>query len=79
MSENCGPGTKIGKLMELLDLQINEGGMVTLRTHLRSLIEDNYANLEKIDQREWGNMKIAFFQKQSRDSHGVGVVTADKL
>jgi hypothetical protein len=24
-------------------------------------------------------MKIAFFQKQSRDSHGVGVVTADKL
>ena len=77
MSENCGPGTKIGKLMELLDLQINEGGMVTLRTHLRSLIEDNYANLEKIDQREWGNMKIAFFQKQSQDSHGVGVVTAD--
>jgi 16S rRNA (guanine(966)-N(2))-methyltransferase RsmD len=70
MSENCGPGTKIGKLMELLDLQINEGGMVTLRTHLRSLIEDNYANLEKIDQREWGNMKIAFFQKNSPPAKG---------
>ncbi|MHC4907150.1 MAG: hypothetical protein ACYTBW_02655 [Planctomycetota bacterium] len=58
--------------MELLDLQINEGGMVTLRTHLRSLIEDNYANLEKIDQREWGNMKIAFFhllsETESRQS-----------
>ena len=77
MSENCGHDTKIGKLMELIDLQINEGGLVTLRTHLRSLIEDRYANLEKIDQREWGNMKIAFFQKQSRDSHGAGIETTD--
>jgi 16S rRNA (guanine(966)-N(2))-methyltransferase RsmD len=70
MSENCGPGTKIAKLMELIDLQINEGGMVTLRTHLRSLIEDRYGELEKIDQREWGNMKIAFFQKNSPPAKG---------
>ena len=66
MSENCGPGTKIAKLMELLDLQINEGGLVTLRTYLRSYIEERYGELEKIDQREWGNMKIAFFQKQKQ-------------
>lgn len=63
MSENCGPGTKIAKLMELLDLQVNEGGLVTLRTHLRSYIDDRYGGLEQIDCREWGNMKIAFFQK----------------
>ena len=73
MSENCSPGTKIGNLMELIDTQLNEGGMVTLRTHLRSLIEDRYAQLEKIDQREWGNMKIAFFKKQSHDSNGAGI------
>jgi 16S rRNA (guanine(966)-N(2))-methyltransferase RsmD len=73
MSENCGPGTQVAKLMELLDLQINEGGLVILRTHLRSYIEDRYGELEKTDHREWGNMKIAFFQKQSRDSHGAGV------
>jgi 16S rRNA (guanine(966)-N(2))-methyltransferase RsmD len=63
MSQNCTEGTKIAKLMKLLDLQINEGGLVTLRTHLRSYIEGHYANLEQIDLREWGNMKIAFFQK----------------
>jgi 16S rRNA (guanine(966)-N(2))-methyltransferase RsmD len=80
MSENCGPGTKIAKLMELIDLQVNEGGMVTLRTHLRSLIEDRYANLEKIDQREWGNMKIAFFQKQSEPGAlATGLEATDKL
>ena len=77
MSENCGPGTQIGKLMELLNPQINEGGLVTLRTHLRSLIDDRYGELEKIDQREYGNMKIAFFQKQSRDSHGAGLVETE--
>lgn len=66
MSENCGLGSKVAKLMELLDLQINEGGLVILRTHLRSFIDDRYADLEKIDQREWGNMKIAFFQKRPK-------------
>lgn len=69
MSENCGPGTKIAKLMELLDLQINEGGLVTLRTHLRSYIDDHYVSLEQIDLREWGNMKIAFFQKQKQTAN----------
>ncbi|MCD6175331.1 MAG: 16S rRNA (guanine(966)-N(2))-methyltransferase RsmD [Planctomycetes bacterium] len=73
MSDNCSPGTKIGDLMELIDTQLNKGGMVTLRTHLRSLINNRYGDLEKTDQREWGNMKIAFFQKQSRDSDGAGI------
>jgi 16S rRNA (guanine(966)-N(2))-methyltransferase RsmD len=63
MSENCGPGSIVAQIMELLDLQINEGGLVILRTHLRSIIDDRYANLEKIDQREYGNMKLAFFEK----------------
>ena len=72
MSENCGPGTKVAKLMELLDLQINEGGLVILRTHLRAYVEAHYGELEKIDHREWGNMKIAFYQKQSRDPDCIG-------
>ena len=71
MSENCGQGSKIAKLMELIDLQINEGGLVTLRTHLRSYIDDRYGELEKIDHREWGNMKIAFFQKQKQTTEDI--------
>ena len=64
MSQNCGPGSAIAKLMELIATQLNKGGMVTLRTHLRSYIDDHYGELRKIDQREWGNMKIVFFQKE---------------
>lgn len=77
MSENCGSGSKIAKLMELIDLQVNAGGMVTLRTHLRSLIKDRYGELEKIDQREWGNMKIAFFQKTTVRSASAGIEPTD--
>lgn len=63
MSNDCGPGTQVAKMMELIDTQVNKGGMVTLRTHLRARIEDVYGDLVKVDHREWGNMKIAFFQK----------------
>lgn len=68
MSRNCGPGTKVGKLMELIDQQVKEGALVVLRTHLRSLVDDRYGQLEMIDKREWGNMKIAFFEKRSVES-----------
>lgn len=67
MSTNCGTGSKVAKMMELIDTQTNKGGMVTLRTHLRSYIEDAYGELIKADQRKWGNMKIAFFQKPANE------------
>lgn len=63
MSTNCGAGSKVAKMMELIETQVNKGGVVTLRTHLRSYIEEAYGQLVQIDLREWGNMKIAFFQK----------------
>jgi 16S rRNA (guanine(966)-N(2))-methyltransferase RsmD len=78
MSENCGPGTQVANLMELLNLQTNEGGLVILRTHLRSFIDDHYSDLEKIDQREWGNMKIAFFQKTKAWNGSDTIAVADE-
>ncbi len=68
MSTHCGPDSKVGKLMELIDVQVNRGAWVVLRTHLRSHIEDAYGQLVKFDQREWGSMKIAFFEKSERES-----------
>lgn len=63
MSTNCVRGSQVAKLMDLIETQVNKGGMVTLRTHLRSCIEDRYGELVQVDLREWGNMKIAFFEK----------------
>lgn len=67
MSTHCGLGSQVAKMMELIATQVNKGGMVTLRTHLRSLIEESYGELVQVDLREWGNMKIAFFQKPADD------------
>jgi hypothetical protein len=54
-------------LMKKINLQVKEGAMVLLRTHLRSLVLDLYGQLERIDKREWGDMKVSFFKKQSQE------------
>jgi 16S rRNA (guanine(966)-N(2))-methyltransferase RsmD len=84
MSRNCGPGTKVGKLMEMIDSQVKAGAMVVLRTHLQSLVEDRYGTLEAVDKREWGNMKIAFFEKKSEEKksaieNGAALIDAAEL
>lgn len=68
MSTDCGPDTKIGALMEKIDLQVKEGSIVILRTHLRALVLESYGQLEQIDKREWGNMKVMFFIKNESQS-----------
>jgi 16S rRNA (guanine966-N2)-methyltransferase len=64
MSTDCGPDTKVGALMEKIDLQVKDGAIVILRTHLRALVSQTYGLLEQIDKREWGSMKVMFFRKQ---------------
>ncbi|MBP6124727.1 MAG: 16S rRNA (guanine(966)-N(2))-methyltransferase RsmD [Phycisphaerae bacterium] len=67
MSRNCDIATDIYMLMKKINLQVKEGAMVLLRTHLRSLVLDLYGQLERIDKREWGDMKVSFFKKQSQE------------
>ena len=67
MSTSCDIGTRIHGLMKLINLQVTEGAIVVLRTHLRALVLELYSELQQIDKREWGNMKVLFFQKQTRE------------
>ena len=67
MSTSCDIGTRIHGLMKLINLQVTEGAIVILRTHLRALVLELYSELQQIDKREWGNMKVLFFQKQTRE------------
>lgn len=65
MSRNCDIASDIYHLMKRINLQVKEGAMVIVRTHLRSIVLELYGQLEMIDKREWGNMKVLFFKKQS--------------
>lgn len=63
MSENAEPGSKVAGLMELIAQQTQQGGLVILRTHEDAQVETRYGSLAEIDNRRWGTMKLAFFQK----------------
>ena len=63
MSANCKEGTKVAKLMTMLSGQVTNGGIVVLRTHKRSEYLEEYGNLKLIDQRKWGTMCVALFQR----------------
>lgn len=67
LSTNCDIGSPVYGLMKLLNLQVREGGIVILRTHLRSVVLELYGLLEEIDKREWGSMKVMFYQKKTKD------------
>lgn len=67
MSKNCDIGSKVYSLMKTINLQVKEGAIVILRTHLRALVLELYGELEQIDKREWGNMKVMFFRKTTRE------------
>ncbi len=67
MSTSCDIGTRIHALMNLVNLQVKDDAIVILRTHLRALVLELYGQLERIDKREWGNMKVMFYRKQTRE------------
>jgi 16S rRNA (guanine(966)-N(2))-methyltransferase RsmD len=67
MSTSCDIGTRIYNLMKIINLQVKEGAIIILRTHQRALVLELYGEMERIDCREWGNMKVTFFQKQPRE------------
>lgn len=67
MSTSCDIGTKVYGLMKLIDMQVKEDAIVILRTHLRALVLELYGGMELIDKREWGNMKVMFYRKTTRE------------
>ena len=62
MAEDCGEGSKLAKLLELLCDQLKAGGIVSVRAHKRTVLLDEYADLKVIDRRSWGNMGITLLQ-----------------
>ncbi len=67
MSNECGTGSQVGKLMELLSEQVRPGGLAILRTHERAVVLANYAELMQVDQRSWGTMTVTFYCKGQLD------------
>jgi len=65
MSTDSKAGSRVAKLLMLLNDQLGPGGLVIVRTHKRSELDERYGKLELIDNRKWGTMGVAIFQLKS--------------
>ena len=66
MSQNSDIGSRVYALMKLIDLQVKEDAIVILRTDEHALVLELYGLLEQIDLRQWGSMKVMFYQKKTK-------------
>jgi 16S rRNA (guanine966-N2)-methyltransferase len=62
MSTDSREGTQVAKLLVLLNDQLAPGGLVIVRTHKRSELDEEYGNIKLIDKRMWGSMGVAIYQ-----------------
>jgi 16S rRNA (guanine966-N2)-methyltransferase len=73
-SEDMGPESQLGKLLQALGSQITEDGVVLVRTHERVVLLDEYGQLKVVDRREWGTQAVAFLQlaREGQPEKGAG-------
>jgi len=67
LTQNAGAASKLGKLLIIMNEQIRPGGLVLVRTHKRTNLEDRYGLLEVIERRQWGNMNETFLQMRNEE------------
>lgn len=65
LTRSTGATSKLGKMLLVMNQQMRPGGLVLVRTHHRSILDDNYGDLKVIERREWGNMTETFLQLQN--------------
>ena len=52
----------LGKMLIVMNDQVRPEGLVLVRTHIRTTLDDAYGNLKVIDRREWGTMAETFLR-----------------
>lgn len=65
LTEQTGQGSRLGKMLLVMNEQMRPGGLVLVRTHKNSILDDCYGELKVIDRRDWGNMAETFLQLQN--------------
>ncbi|ARN57742.1 16S rRNA (guanine(966)-N(2))-methyltransferase RsmD [Sedimentisphaera salicampi] len=67
-TKDISQNSRIGKLMIILAGQIKQDGLILVRTHKRTVMDDEYGLLEVCRRRSWGNMTETFFKLKGEES-----------
>lgn len=58
-----GQRSPLGHLLNVLENQVSEQGIVVVRTHQGTALLDNYGQFRVIERRRWGTMTVTILQK----------------
>jgi 16S rRNA (guanine(966)-N(2))-methyltransferase RsmD len=61
-SKNCLENSRIAKLLLLLCDQMQQNGIVVVRTHEQNKLLQTYGQLQVVDVRNWGSMNITILK-----------------
>jgi 16S rRNA (guanine(966)-N(2))-methyltransferase RsmD len=67
MSKDSGPNSRMARLLELLNEQITDDGLVIVRTEEKVNLLDSYSKLKIIDKRIWSSMAVGFLALKKDD------------
>ncbi len=67
LSRDVSLKSQLGKLLLLLNEQIVHNGLALVRTDHHVNLLDRYGSLQIIDVRQWGTMKVFFFQNNGEE------------
>ncbi len=71
-TKNIGEGSALAGLLVLLAEQLEQDGIVVVRTHKRTELLERYGELEIIERRVWGSMAVTFLRMKENDEQAGG-------
>jgi 16S rRNA (guanine(966)-N(2))-methyltransferase RsmD len=61
-TENVAEGSPLAQLLDILQSQVAERGIVTVRTYEKTSLLDRYGRFKVFEHRRWGTMNVTILQ-----------------
>ncbi len=65
LTKNTDAGSKLGKMLMIMNEQMRPGGLVLVRTQKRYPLDAAYGKLKVVESRQWGNMLETFLMLEN--------------
>jgi 16S rRNA (guanine966-N2)-methyltransferase len=66
-TKNVDTSSQLGRLLDILSLQLAPDGIIVVRTEKQTKLLDRYSRLKVIERRQWGTMAVSFLGFEEDD------------
>lgn len=66
LTGDVGTGSQLDKLMQLISRQLGNRGYVIVRTRRKTELPERYGDMDVVERRSWGTMRVTILQKAGR-------------